>query len=250
MSPQQLKKLERLAKVLDNGDVELLTQLDQLESKTEKEIQAIQSVVTDALAVAETTKKLQGEQGIQGVPGVDGEPGQDGVDGLNGRDGTDGANGKDGADGEKGEPGLPGLDGADGKDGEDGFVDESVVAYLEEEIKELEERIRKVGAGRGSMLGRGAVLNIINEKLFSYKAVTSTYTITADDNLLDCSGTFTITLPTAVGFTGEYIIKNSSNGIITIDGNGSETIDGNTTVDIVTPHSLTFRSDGTNFIIV
>ena len=183
----------------------------------------------------------------QGDPGQDG---QDGVDGLNGRDGTDGANGKDGADGEKGEPGLPGLDGTDGKDGEDGFIDESVVAYLEEEIKELEERIRKVGAGRGSMLGRGAVLNIINEKLFSYKAVTSTYTITADDNLLDCSGTFTITLPTAVGFTGEYIIKNSSNGIITLNTTSSQTIDSLAFVIVNQYDSIVVRSNSTDWIIV
>ena len=56
MNSRKLKKLERLAKVLDGGDVELLTLLDELGTKTEGEIQAIQSVVTEALAIAEQTK--------------------------------------------------------------------------------------------------------------------------------------------------------------------------------------------------
>ena len=45
---------------------------------------------------------------------------------------------------------------------------------------------------------------------FPYAAVTGTYTIGSDDYLVDCtSGTFTVTLPTAVGIAGKiYVIKN------------------------------------------
>lgn len=80
---------------------------------------------------------------------------------------------------------------------------------------------------------------------------TTTYTITADDVFIVCNGTFTVTLPTAVGITGKmYWIKNIGNGTITIDGDGSETIDGaatavmrrlNPTVPVV--------SDGTGWLI-
>jgi len=126
-------------------------------------------------------------------------------------------------------------------------LDEATIAYLEGEIEELRGWMVK---NRGSMLGRGAVLSIIDQQLFSYRAVTSTYTITADDNLLDCSGTFTITLPPAAGHTGEYIIKNSGNGTVTLEGSGSETIDDNLAVALNQYVAITVRSNGTNWIIV
>jgi len=61
---------------------------------------------------------------------------------------------------------------------------------------------------------------------FPYTAVNGTYTITANDYLIDAtSGTFQITLPSAVGIKGKiYVIKNSGNGVITLDGSGSQTI--------------------------
>jgi len=271
-SPQQLKKLERLAKVLDNGDVELLTMLDELSDKTDSEIKAIQAVVTEAVSIAETTKKMKGDNGVDGKQGEKGERGTDGKDGKNGLDGKNGATGAPGKDGKDGKDAvaIDGLDGLDGKDGEDGFVDDATVAYLEAEIKELEERIRKVGAGRGSMLGRGAVQTIVRELItvgdtapiaptendiwidtnaYSYRAVTGTYTITPTDYMLDCSGTFTITLPTAVGFTGEYVIKNSGTGTVTLDATGSETIDGELMITIVSQwETRHVRSDGANWI--
>ena len=269
-TPQQLKKLERLAKVLDNGDVELLTQLDELETKTEAELNEVMQVVRQALAVAEQTKKLQGEKGEKGDKG---DKGEDGVDGVDGKNGLDGKNGRDGARGEKGEAGLDGINGLDGKDGQDGadgFVDEATVAYLEEEIKRL-EALLQTKAGRGSMLGLDAVNRAIDQKVYvsdtapqdprlndvwidtnayTYRAVTGTYTITATDYLLDCDGTFTITLPTAVGFTGEYIIKNSSNGIITLDTTSSQTIDSLAFVLVNQYDSIVVRSNANNWIIV
>jgi hypothetical protein len=142
MNPQKLKKLEKLAKVLDGGDVELLTQIDALEAKTEKEIQAIEQKVMEAISVAEQTKKLQGEQGEKGEAGIDGKDGLNGLDGKNGDTGATGKDGRDGKDG-IGKDGLDGKAGKDGKDGEDGFVDAATVAYLEEEIKRVETSIPK-----------------------------------------------------------------------------------------------------------
>jgi len=66
---------------------------------------------------------------------------------------------------------------------------------------------------------------------FPYVAITGTYTVRADDYAVDCtSGTFTVTLPSAVGITGKiYVIKNSGGGVITVEAAGAETIDGSGT---------------------
>ena len=59
-----------------------------------------------------------------------------------------------------------------------------------------------------------------------YVAKTATYTIAQKDYFIDCSGTFTVTLPTAVGFKGKiYIVKNSGDGSITLATTSSQTID-------------------------
>lgn len=79
-TPQQLKKLEKLAKVLDNGDVELLTQLNELEDKVDSEIEEIKSVVNETISVVEQTKKMKGDDGYTPVKGVDYFDGEDGVD--------------------------------------------------------------------------------------------------------------------------------------------------------------------------
>jgi hypothetical protein len=57
-------------------------------------------------------------------------------------------------------------------------------------------------------------------------AATGAYTILSTDFFVKCTGTFTVTLPTAVGVSAKhYHIKNAGTGTITIDGNGTETID-------------------------
>ena len=96
MTPQQLLKLERLAKVLDNGDVELLTQLDQLESKVDADMANVMAVVTEALAVAEQTKKLEGERGEPGYTPVKNKEYFDGKDGYTPVKGVDYVDGVDG----------------------------------------------------------------------------------------------------------------------------------------------------------
>ena len=258
MNPDKLKKLQKLAKVLDGGDVELLTQLDKLESKVESDIRAIHAVVTEALAVAETTKKLEGKKGEKG------KSGNDGKDGKNGRDGKDG------------------KDGESGKDGKDGFVDEAMVGYLEGEVKRIDRKsglhgqtVRKIRAGKNISVdetnmeypiitGTNPKITVgdtpptdpdtgdlwIDTNAYTYRAVTSTYTITLEDYMLDCNGTFTITLPTAVGFSGEYIIKNTGDGLVTLEADGSETIDGDDYMQLIRDEVTTLRSTGTSWLIV
>ena len=59
---------------------------------------------------------------------------------------------------------------------------------------------------------------------FPLTQVTSTYTVLTTDYFVEAtSGTFTISLPTAVGIKGQvYQIKNAGNGTITVDPSGKE----------------------------
>ena len=85
----------------------------------------------------------------------------------------------------------------------------------------------------------------------AYNNYAATHTITALDNIVDCtSGTFTVTLPTAVSIAGrQYIIKNSGAGTITLEADGTETIDGALNVTLATKKCYTVVSDGANWII-
>jgi len=86
----------------------------------------------------------------------------------------------------------------------------------------------------------------------NYTAQTGTYAILRNDYTINCtSGTFTVTLPTAVGFTGqEYVIKNSGAGAITVATTSSQTIDGVTTQILSTLMSITVMSNWANRIII
>lgn len=87
-----------------------------------------------------------------------------------------------------------------------------------------------------------------------YNAQTANYTLLASDYLVDCTtNTFTATLPTAVGITGqEYVVKNSGTGVITIATTSSQTIDGaaSGTITLNQYDSITVVSNGANWIIL
>lgn len=86
-----------------------------------------------------------------------------------------------------------------------------------------------------------------------YTAVSSTYVVQNTDCVINCtSGTFTVTLPTAIGKEGQYfIIKNSGAGVITLDGYDSETIDGQAQkVMAVQYESYFVVSDNGNWIVI
>lgn len=85
-----------------------------------------------------------------------------------------------------------------------------------------------------------------------YTGQSATYAIKTSDYLINCtSGTFTATLPTAVGCTGKnYIIKNSGTGAITVATTSSQTIDGSTTYSLGSQYKyVQVVSDGANWII-
>ena len=87
--------------------------------------------------------------------------------------------------------------------------------------------------------------------LFPYSAKSTTYTIGDEDYFIDCtSGTFTVTLPTAVGVSGKiYIVKNSGSGTITVGTTSSQTIDGSSTKTLLQYQSVQVQSNGSNWVI-
>jgi hypothetical protein len=65
------------------------------------------------------------------------------------------------------------------------------------------------------------------------------------------SGTTTLTLPTAVGNTNRYTLKNTGINTVTINTTSSQTIDGSTSINLVVKYtSLDIVSDGTNWNII
>jgi hypothetical protein len=86
-----------------------------------------------------------------------------------------------------------------------------------------------------------------------YAAKTSTYPIVTTDGIINCtSGTFTTTLPTAVGFSGlTFTIKNSGAGTITLATTSAQTIDGASTKSLSSQYSsIVVASDGANWMTI
>jgi len=83
------------------------------------------------------------------------------------------------------------------------------------------------------------------------KTTTATLVLTESTILADATGgSFTITLPTAVGNTGKVykLKKTNASNAVTIDGNGAQTIDGYADIDMVALNDeITIISDGTNW---
>lgn len=87
----------------------------------------------------------------------------------------------------------------------------------------------------------------------TYRGITALRTLDGSDELVNCtSGTYSVTLPTAVGYTQQYIVKNIGTGIITLVTTSSQTIDGYASGVLVLNQydSYTLRSDNSNWIII
>ena len=94
----------------------------------------------------------------------------------------------------------------------------------------------------------------LGTETLSYIAKTANYTITAEDDRLECTAnSFTITSPTAVGITGKiYGVKNSGTGTITVATTSTQGIDGVTdsSTTLVRWDNLKVMSNGASWIIV
>jgi len=91
---------------------------------------------------------------------------------------------------------------------------------------------------------KGNVRNVVSK--------TTTYTATTSDGLIQCTGTFTVTLPAAAtaGANFTLVVKNASTGTITVDGNGSETIDGALTITVPAYGAVILISNGTGWAAI
>lgn len=102
-------------------------------------------------------------------------------------------------------------------------------------------------AGGGGGTGTGATNRVIS----NISTNTSAAAVANTDYVYLATGTITVTLPTAVGNTDVYTVKNVSTGIVTIATTSSQTIDGSLTVaEGAQYQSLTFVSDGANWNII
>jgi hypothetical protein len=95
-------------------------------------------------------------------------------------------------------------------------------------------------------------LESIDSKLgaFTVQNKSSTYTALITDDIIFCTGTFTVLLPPANTWTKPLDIKNVGTGTITIDADGSETIDGELTTDLLQYDSIRLMSNGTNIYVL
>lgn len=84
----------------------------------------------------------------------------------------------------------------------------------------------------------------------AFSTATGNYTLTVFDYLIEyTAGSYTVTLPTAVGIPGrEYEVKNSGTGEITVTG--SETIDDYATQILGQYDAMKVMSNGSKWIII
>ena len=114
-------------------------------------------------------------------------------------------------------------------------------------------QISTIGAEAASFNCRDGFGSVFNGVIApSYIAKTANFTATSLTSTIDCTNTITITLPTAVGYSGRiHTIKNSGTGVITIATTSSQTIDGAATQSLATQWSkITVQSTGANWIII
>lgn len=253
--------------------------IDMADPEEEGEIlqQAMQEVaVKAAKEAAKLIKGQQGEQGLQGEKGDKGDTGEKGQRGAKGDIGIRGLRGEQGPKGEKGDKGE------DGKDG----VSVKLDAVVEKVLPDVLKRFPKGGGSMDRQIYIGGVDPLTRYTDINLKAgtnVTLTYanndvtkkvdvTVSSTggsgsgivrsvnsvatpttagsalttDYVYLVSGTTTITLPTTVGNSNLYTIKNIGAGTVTIATTGGETIDGNvnlqmpvqfTSVDLISNNS-------------
>jgi hypothetical protein len=89
---------------------------------------------------------------------------------------------------------------------------------------------------------------------YSLTQITYSYFLTINDNVVECTtGSFIVTLPTAIGITGKlYNIKNTGSGIITINTTLSQSIDGyvNGELALTQYECLSVVSNNTKWLIM
>ena len=251
MDPQLVKLTAQIAKIIDSMPAEegIAAQKARNSASPQKmKLLYLLGVLFDLIQGADGKEGKKGDTGPQGEAGkdgVDGKDGDQGVPGLDGKDGVDGKDGKPGAKGPKGEKGATGLQGPAGKDGIDGKDGEPVTPEMLQIVTTpiIVQNVQK------AVSSKTITVDDV-QSLYTYKEVTANYEVESNDNLVACVGTFTVTLPTAVGFKREYVIKNTGDGVITIMLTGNQTIDGATTFYLIADEVINLRSTNRDWLII
>lgn len=108
-------------------------------------------------------------------------------------------------------------------------------------ITTLSDGTKQINAtGGGGML----------RSIFSVAIDTTAGAVASTDYVYFVSGTTTLTMPTAVGNTNRYTVKNTGNAVVTIATTGGETVDGSATYTLNVPYAVDLISDNTQWFIV
>lgn len=123
---------------------------------------------------------------------------------------------------------------------------------LQASIQILAQQGLALSSGKDLVMGNNS--KITGNIGYSYLARTTALTLNVTHYCVDCtSGTFALTLPTAVSISGrQYVMKNSGTGVITINTTSSQTIDGQASGAITLNQydSITVMSNNANWIIL
>ena len=93
--------------------------------------------------------------------------------------------------------------------------------------------------------------NFYSRNIQSYSSSQTMPVVSGVDQYAFVSGITTITLPSAVGNSSLYCVKNVGSGTVTINTTASQTIDGQSSVSVAVKYtSITFLSDGSNWNVV
>ena len=90
----------------------------------------------------------------------------------------------------------------------------------------------------------------ITRSVNNISASTTALAVTNTDYVYFCTNSITLTLPTAVGNTNIYTIKNIGSGVLTITTTSSQNIEGTLTITLNSGTSVDTISDNTNWWII
>lgn len=163
LTPQQLRKLKKIAKVLDEGDKAFLEYLFEIEEGFDAKIAELEAKMPNLDKVLVSVKGAEGKVGKQGIQGERGDKGDTGEKGEKGNTGEKGDSVK-GEKGDKGEDGsLKEIAPQEVRDllellQDEERLDASAIKNLEKYVKQYAPKSSSAPSG-GGIVGRDIVRN-------------------------------------------------------------------------------------------
>jgi hypothetical protein len=202
----------------------------------------------------------RGEQGLRGHKGDKGEPGPIGKTGPRGMQGDKGDIGPAGKDGLNGDPGTKILrtiaapENFLGRNGDWVFTELNEIYYKEDGQWKFFKTFGGGGITRAMVNSMLSSVSSSGGTLREINNISTNQTLAAvanTDYVYFCSGTITITMPTAVGNENRYTIKNVDTGVITINFTGGQSADGSTSMQLTSQYeSVDFASTNSNWMVI